>query len=73
MNLQQLTDEVNNIYYNDTSSYKTIASIQKELLAILKPETDINAITRELILKYFNTLPSLEIQYENNFDVGNPK
>lgn len=56
MNLQQLTNEVNNIYFDNTSSYKTIASIQKELLAILKPETDINAITRELILKYFNTL-----------------
>lgn len=56
MNLQQLTDEVNNIYYNDTSSYKTIASIQKELLAILTPELDIKNIDRIEILKYFNYL-----------------
>lgn len=56
MNLQQLTDEVNNIYFNDTSSYKTIASKQKELLAIVGANTDIKKINRELILKYFNTL-----------------
>ena len=59
MNLQQLTDEVNNIYYNDTSSYKTIASIQKELLAILNPELDIKNIDRIEILKYFNYLKQL--------------
>jgi len=56
MNLQQLTNEVNNIYFDNTSSYKTIASIQKGLLAFFGAETNIKAITRKSILKYFNTL-----------------
>lgn len=59
MNLQQLTDEVNDIYYNDTTSYKTIDSKTKELLAYLKPETNIKNINRLTILKYFNYLKQI--------------
>lgn len=58
MNIEQLTNEVNNLFFNDTSSYKTIASIQKELLAVLNPSTEIKNIDRKLILKYFNYLKS---------------
>lgn len=56
MNLEQLTNEVNNLFYNDTSSYKTITSIQKELLAVLNPRMDIKNIDRKCINKYFNYL-----------------
>ena len=56
MNIQQLTNEVNNLFFDNTSSYKTIASIQKELLVIVGAETDIKTIDRKLIIKYFNTL-----------------
>lgn len=59
MNLEQLTDEVNNLFFDNTSSYKTIASIQKELLAIVGAETDIKTIDRKLIIKYFNILKQL--------------
>lgn len=56
MNLEQLTNEVNEIFFDNTSSYKTIASIQKELLAVLSPSIDIKSINRTLVLKYLNYL-----------------
>lgn len=56
MQLIELVEEVNELYYNDSSSYKTIASRALELLSILKPHTNIKSIDRVLIKKYFKTL-----------------
>lgn len=56
MNIQQLTNEVNNLFFDNTSSYKTIVSIQKELLELIGAEIDIKNIDRKLIIKYFNIL-----------------
>lgn len=58
MNLKQLTAEVDELYYNDSTSYKTITSIQKELLVVLDSETDIKNINIAAILKYFKYLKS---------------
>ena len=41
MDLITITDTVNDLFYNNSSSYNTIASIQRELLAILGASTDI--------------------------------
>jgi integrase len=56
MNLEQLTDTVNKIFYNNSSSYKVIASKQKELLAILGANLNINKLTNEKINCYFEAL-----------------
>ena len=56
MNLQTLTETVNNLFYNNSSSYKTITSIQKELLSILGATTNITKLDSQKINKYFNEL-----------------
>lgn len=56
MNLQQLTNEVNETYYTNSSSYKTISSIQSELLELMGSSKDIKKINRIVILNYFQEL-----------------
>lgn len=56
MNLKQLTSTVNQLYFNNTSSYKTIASIEKELLAIVGGSIDIKKINNKIINKYITKL-----------------
>lgn len=56
MNLNQLINEVNNIYFETSSSYRVVASKARELLELLGASTNIKDITREKILIYFNHL-----------------
>ena len=56
MNLQELTNTVNKLFYDNSSSYKVIASKQKELLAILGSSLDIKKITDDKIKKYLQEL-----------------
>ena len=56
MNLEQLTNTVNKIFYNNSSSYKVIASKQKELLAILGASTDIRTISDSKVNNYVQEL-----------------
>lgn len=57
MNLITISNTVNEIFYN-SSSYNTIASIQKEMLAILGANTKIQTITDKQVNKYFKELIS---------------
>lgn len=56
MQLEELTNIVNKLFYDDSSSYRVIASKQKELLAILGANTDITKITDKKINKYLQEL-----------------
>ncbi len=56
MNLEQLTNIVNDIFYNNSSSYKVIESKQKELLSIIGADTDIKKIDDKIINKYLKIL-----------------
>lgn len=51
MQLIELIDITNNLFYNDSPSYKVIASKQNELLTILKPTMDIKKINYKTIEK----------------------
>ncbi len=61
MNLKQLTNTVNIIYYNNSSSYKVIESKCRELLSIMGENLDIKKIDNNKILFYFN-----QLQNKNN-------
>lgn len=56
MNLKQLSNKVNSIYFIDSPSFKVIASKQKELLAIMGASTSINKISTIEIENYIQTL-----------------
>lgn len=56
MKLEELTNTVNKLFYDDSSSYRVIASKQKELLAILGADTDISKITDKKINEYLQEL-----------------
>jgi site-specific recombinase XerD len=56
MQLQQLTTMVNELFYNNSTSYKTIASIEKELLFTLGATTPVKKITDKKINKYYQEL-----------------
>jgi len=56
MNLQQLTDTINKLFYNDTTSYKTIMSIQSEMLTIVGAGVSIKAINSKVINRYIEKL-----------------
>lgn len=56
MNIQQLTDELNNLHYNNSPSFKVIQSKQKELLEIIKPNTNITKIDNKVVNNYIKAL-----------------
>ena len=56
MQLQELIRLTDNLFYANSSSYKVIMSKQKELLAIIKPTTDIKKIDYKAVEKYLNAL-----------------
>lgn len=56
MQLEELTNTVNKLFYDNSSSYKVIASKQKELLAILGASTDIKTITDKKVNYYLQEL-----------------
>ena len=56
MQLQELTNTVNKLFYDNSSSYKVIASKQKELLAILGASTEVNKITDKKVNEYLQEL-----------------
>lgn len=56
MQLIELIDITNNLFYNDSPSYKVIASKQNELLTILKPTMDIKKINYKVIQNYIQQL-----------------
>lgn len=56
MNIQQLTDELNNLQYNNSPSFKVIQSKQKELLEIIKSTTNIQKIDNTIVNKYIKAL-----------------
>lgn len=56
MQLEELTNTVNKLFYDNSSSYKVIASKQKELLAILGANTDIKTITDKKVNEYLQEL-----------------
>lgn len=63
MQLQELIKLTDNLFYANSSSYKVIMSKQKELLAIIKPTTDIKKIDYKAVEKYLNALKA-----KNNSD-----
>ena len=56
MQLEELVNITNQLFYEDTASYRVIVSKQKELLEIMKPECDIKTIDFEKINCYLQTL-----------------
>lgn len=56
MQLQLLTQTVNDLFYNNSSSYKTIMSIEKELLSILGATTKLKNITDNKVNSYYQEL-----------------
>lgn len=56
MQLQELVNITNQLFYEDTSSYRVIVSKQNELLEIMNPECDIKSINYERINSYIQTL-----------------
>ncbi len=56
MNLLQLTQLTDKLFYNNSNSYKVIQSKQKELLEIIKPTTDIKKINYKVIQNYIQQL-----------------
>lgn len=58
MQLQELTNTVNKLFYNNSSSYKVIASKQKELLTILGATTKIKTINDKKVNHYIQILTS---------------
>lgn len=56
MQLQLLTQTVNELFYNNSSSYKTIMSIEKELLSILGATTKLKNITDNKVNSYYQEL-----------------
>lgn len=56
MQLQQLTQITDNLFYADTSSYKVITSKQKELLEFIGANKDITKIDVNIINKYITYL-----------------
>lgn len=55
MQLQELIETTDELFYADSPSYKVILSKQKELLEIVKPETDINKIDNNTVNKIIKT------------------
>lgn len=56
MNLEQLTNTINKLFYDNSSSYKVIASKQKELLSILGATLNINKIDDKKVNYYLEEL-----------------
>lgn len=56
MQLQELIRITNELYYNDSPSWKTIGSIQKELMAFAKPTKDIKKLDYKFYCSYINYL-----------------
>lgn len=56
MQLQQLTQIVNKLFYDNSSSYKTIMSIEKELLSIIGATTRVNKLDDTKVNNYFQEL-----------------
>lgn len=56
MNLQELIDETNELFYYNSNSWKVIESKQKELLSIISPSIQISKINHVTIKKYIQTL-----------------
>lgn len=56
MHLQELVNITDQLFYEDTASYRVIVSKQKELLEIMKPECDIKSINYEKINAYLQEL-----------------
>lgn len=56
MQLQTLINIVNEEFYDDSSSYKTIQSKSNELLTLLKPTLNIKKITSKTITEYVKIL-----------------
>ena len=56
MQLEELTNTVNKLFYDNSSSYKVIASKQKELLAILGASTEVKTITDKKVNEYLQEL-----------------
>lgn len=56
MQLQQLTQIVNKLFYDNSSSYKTIMSIEKELLSIIGSTTRVNKLDDTKVNNYFQEL-----------------
>ena len=55
MQLQELVNITNRLFYEDTASYRVIVSKQKELLEIMNPTFDIKSINYEKINSYIKT------------------
>ena len=47
MQLEELVNITNQLFYEDTASYRVIVSKQKELLEIMNPTSDIKSINYE--------------------------
>ena len=56
MQLQELVNITNKVFYNDSPSYKVITSIQNELLQVIGYSADINRINYKVINKYVEYL-----------------
>lgn len=56
MQLQELIEITDTLYYATSSSYKVIMSKQKELIDVIGAETDVKNINRNIINKYIQYL-----------------
>lgn len=56
MQLQELINITNKLFYNDSPSYKTITSKQNELLKVIKPTLNIKKIDYKIINQYIDYL-----------------
>ena len=56
MQLKELINITNKLFYNDSPSYKVITSKQNELLRIIRPSTDIKKIDYKVINRYIDYL-----------------
>jgi site-specific recombinase XerD len=56
MQLRELTNTVNKLFYDNSSSYKTIMSIEKELLSIIGATTRVNKLDDIKVNNYFQEL-----------------
>lgn len=61
MQLQELIEITDELFYADSTSYRVIASKQKELFTIIKPTTNIKKIDYKLINQYI-----LYLKQQNN-------